>query len=144
MIEQTVRIWRCEHCRKHRHSRWPADHEAHCYANPARVPWEGELVHAADETDQQWRPAGEAVAGDVFLYHEGRWVSLGKHGADWPEWQSATYQDNEYGPHPFGDGGLCQPALSLKMCPAKDRWEAAVECGYVDEETPARAEVASR
>ena len=132
MIEQTVRIWRCEHCRKHRHSRWPADHEAHCYANPARVPWEGELVHAADETDQQWRPAGEA--GEVFLYHNGEWVSLGIHGTNfWPEWQIAALDE-------FGT--LIGKDLSLKLCPAKDRWEAAVECGYVDEATPTRAEVA--
>ncbi len=138
MIEQTVRIWRCEHCRKHRHSRFPADHEAHCYANPERVPWEGELCHSSswpegDPYCDSWRPQGDD--GEVFIYHAGGWVSLGLHGYDsWPEWQNEDVSCET--------GARVGQNLSLKMCPAKDRWEAAIECGYVDEETPTRAEVA--
>jgi hypothetical protein len=130
MIEQTVRIWRCEHCRKHKHSRWPEGHEEHCFKNPNRIPWEGELSHGRDgcyeDHEDLWRPSGRD--DEVFIYHAGQWVSLGVWGHDrWPDWKYERYDDG-----PCGSGGLISPAVSLKFCPARDRWDEAAHCGYVD------------
>lgn len=72
MITKSVKLYRCEHCRRKKALR-PAPirrHEINCFSNPARTPYPGELAEVRGEGEMRNYGGSDALPG----------------GMDWLEW----------------------------------------------------------
>ena len=87
---EQVTIYRCPHCRGHRHSRYAiATHVERCHRNPERIPIAGELYRVTHRDFVEgyrigWEPRG--TEGDGLCYDGTAWVLIATQYERWPEY----------------------------------------------------------
>ena len=132
---KTKRVIRhfCEFCGKGKFSKsWMARHEAHCYKNPERVPYEGELSYIGQtgtykdfsSEDGPWHewvefdPLPKWWPGEGMIFHDGKWYHV------------PGYRRERAEPGHGCAGGACDTDVyphELPRIPAAGRWAVLKE-----------------
>jgi hypothetical protein len=135
MITKKVNRYFCEFCRKGKFSApWIRRHEAHCYKNPSRVPYEGELSYIglsgvyrdfsdSDGPWHEWVPFDPTPAwwpGEGKIFHDEKWHDV-------PGYKLTPAPPGHGcagGACPVEEWPKCGHPEGLHKIPAAYRWEA--------------------
>lgn len=138
MREKTVKRFYCDFCRKAGFKRKQIEtHERHCYRNPKRVPYEGELTYSGQmgrvedfgdfggpegsrwlewvwhESMPAWWPGAAGM-----IYHEGAWYNVPGHTVTYP-----TGAHGYAGGPPPEDEWPTFQGIPVNEFPARVRWK---------------------
>ncbi len=88
MLTLTVKLYRCEHCRRKKALRSAPirRHEINCFSNPARTPYPGELAEVRGEGKMRNYGSSDALPGGMD------WLEWVAHDPPPPWWPGSTGQ----------------------------------------------------
>jgi hypothetical protein len=121
MKSRQVTRWKCDYCPKSGQVRSRiALHEKHCFRNPDRSPWLGELTDCMN-ADETWWP------GEGKIWNGARWCDVPGYDSSRVEWPMVTIGGHEDG-------------MTVRLNEIRNPWSDRLKALGYEEEVPGQGD----